>query len=375
MDKKKLIAASLGGVVLIGAGAYMYLQSGQDIGTTQTNGTGQASSELGTGSGYDESGESGKMNESGKMGLIEEEEEITGEELEALFEGVYTESVRGLRNYLNISRSLLMKSEFDKIEDLCPIGKKLPSDYKDQYREWRKNYKFGDMSLIFTDEEGKQYYVKDAAYTYTNIYDNAKIECLPASEMVMVTGIGYDQAEGWLRVETSTGVGYIEADKLVEKKGDGFIKFSKTMYAIEAVNIRVLPSEDADKVGSLSVGESVHVIGIGQMDVSGWSKVEVDGQEYYVRSEYLSDEKPVTSNNNSGSNQSSSQGSGNQGGGNSDSGNTGGSGGDSGGNTGGSGEDVYDPDMYTPPQLSEEDQQKIDEAIEESKDEYGQNGD
>ena len=390
-NKKKVLAVSLGGAVLVGAGVYWYMHSNEKIDTPSTDEIiepGYASNETadvseGTSSLLDT--ENVGTQEEEDTGILEEEiVELSESELYKLFEGVYLESVYAMRNHLQASKSILMALEYDRIEDACPIEKLLPTDYKEQYKVWRENYRIEDMSLIFTDEEAKQYYVKESSYTYTNIYDEAKVESLIVNELVLVTGIGYDKGEGWLRVETSTGVGYVEADKLAEKKGDGFFKVSKTMYAIEAVNIRVAPNGEAEKVDTLAVGESVYVIGIGQWDVTGWSKIKIGDNVYYVRSEYLSDEKPVTNNNSgsntSGSNQSNNGGNsgGNQSGGNSGSNNGGNSGGNSGdsGNTGGNSgntseggdDEAYFPGMYRPPEYDEETQEAIDRENREDSD-------
>ena len=291
MDKKKLIAASLGGVVLIGAGAYMYLQSGQDIGTTQTNGTGQASSELGTGSGYDESGESGKMNESGKMGLIEEEEEITGEELEALFEGVYIASMESVRENPPKNKETQIAYEFNQLEAECEQGKKLPSDYKVQYREWRENYKLSDLSILFTDVM-QEMYIINSAYTYADIYKDSKLSLLVGGEEVYVTGIGFDKADGWLRCEGDLGEVYIESENVSEEQ---FMLVSEVRYAKGTTNLYMKADTSSTILRSIIRNKEVVVIGVGFGEYDGWLKLEIEamGVKYigYARSEDFNESK------------------------------------------------------------------------------------
>ena len=67
-------------------------------------------------------------------------------------------------------------------------------------------------------------------------------------------------------------------------------KLDKTMYAKSTVNVRKGPSTDFDKVGSLSAGKQVKVVG--QSDQTGWYLIQFDGKEGYVSNSYLQD-KPV----------------------------------------------------------------------------------
>lgn len=67
-------------------------------------------------------------------------------------------------------------------------------------------------------------------------------------------------------------------------------KLDKTMYAKSTVNVRKGPSTDFEKVGSLSAGKQVKVVG--QSDQTGWYLIQFDGKEGYVSNSYLQD-KPV----------------------------------------------------------------------------------
>jgi hypothetical protein len=65
---------------------------------------------------------------------------------------------------------------------------------------------------------------------------------------------------------------------------------NETVYANAKVNVRIGPSTEYERIGSLAVGDSVTRIGIGE---DGWSKVIYNGQEAYVFSAYLQKEKPA----------------------------------------------------------------------------------
>ena len=56
------------------------------------------------------------------------------------------------------------------------------------------------------------------------------------------------------------------------------------MTATDTVNIRKEPSEDADVIRVTSVGEQFEYVGDAG---DGWTEIVVDGQNAYVKSEYV----------------------------------------------------------------------------------------
>jgi uncharacterized protein YgiM (DUF1202 family) len=68
---------------------------------------------------------------------------------------------------------------------------------------------------------------------------------------------------------------------------------NETVYANTSVNIRKGPSTDYEKIGSLSYGQSITRVGIGE---NGWSKVLYNDEIAYMYSEYLQTTKPAVSN-------------------------------------------------------------------------------
>ena len=61
------------------------------------------------------------------------------------------------------------------------------------------------------------------------------------------------------------------------------------MYSTTTLNIRATASTDADIIGTFATGDSVTVIS----SDGGWSKVDYDGTEAYVSSDYLSEIQPT----------------------------------------------------------------------------------
>lgn len=69
------------------------------------------------------------------------------------------------------------------------------------------------------------------------------------------------------------------------------IEMDAIMYATTSVNERKEPSADSEKIGSLSIGEEVHVTG--KTEDGLWMRIEEGDGEAFVASNYLSTEKPV----------------------------------------------------------------------------------
>lgn len=86
---------------------------------------------------------------------------------------------------------------------------------------------------------------------------------------------------------------------------------SETVYAVDNINIRKEAREDSEKVGSALIGESFKRTGTTE---DGWSAIEYGGSKAYVKSEYLSTEKPEVPQDNTQSEENQDQGESNDGG-------------------------------------------------------------
>lgn len=96
--------------------------------------------------------------------------------------------------------------------------------------------------------------------------------------------------------ENSEAVSESDSEAVVEPEFT-FTEVSKTLYAIQSVNVRSGPSTDFDKIGGLTTNQEIQVIS--RCNETGWYKfIWTDGSEAYVSDKYLSDskvEKPATS--------------------------------------------------------------------------------
>lgn len=73
-----------------------------------------------------------------------------------------------------------------------------------------------------------------------------------------------------------------------------FSSVNETVYANDSVNVRASYSTSSTLLGSLKKGDSVTRTGRGD---NGWSKVSYNGQTAYIKSSFLTTEKPEESNN------------------------------------------------------------------------------
>ena len=85
---------------------------------------------------------------------------------------------------------------------------------------------------------------------------------------------------GWSRVRSGDTTGYIRSDLLTLPSG----AFPATFRTTDGVNLRSGPSTDSDVVRRISVGSAVEVL---EHDPANWSLIRFDGEDGYVRSDYL----------------------------------------------------------------------------------------
>lgn len=104
--------------------------------------------------------------------------------------------------------------------------------------------------------------------------------------------------------EEADGAGIFEGSGSVEV--ELFTEVNETVYATGTVNIRASYTADSDKLGSLSVGQSVTRTGtsIAGTEAEGWSRIQLsDGTTAYISNKYLSTTKPVAQQPSGGSTQ------------------------------------------------------------------------
>lgn len=84
-----------------------------------------------------------------------------------------------------------------------------------------------------------------------------------------------------------------------------YTDLSQTLYAQSTVNVRSLPEQTGEKLGSLSTNQEVTVTG--QCKETGWYRISYNGGEGFVSNSYLGSEKVVVKSKSSSATQSTSQ--------------------------------------------------------------------
>lgn len=105
--------------------------------------------------------------------------------------------------------------------------------------------------------------------------ENANTEGSPQTEM---------ESSDNLNTEFVTN----DTEKETEIETEEVVEVETTLYAIEGVNVRSMPSTDGEKLGTLSVNDEV--IALGEA-VDGWQKIRYKDSIAYVSAEYLGTEK------------------------------------------------------------------------------------
>ena len=95
-----------------------------------------------------------------------------------------------------------------------------------------------------------------------------------------------------IETESETADDVTVTEETASPEEIGIIEMDAIMYATTSVNERKEPSADSEKIGSLSLGEEVHVTG--QTKDEQWYRIEISGiDEGFVASQYLSNDKPL----------------------------------------------------------------------------------
>lgn len=151
----------------------------------------------------------------------------------------------------------------------------------------------------YTDDAENGSFSKSASFTPTkagtytfnlsgNITDENDTESTTVSKSVTVTVKSKSSSSG---SGSSSGSSSSRSD---DDDKPSFSSVNETVYANDSVNIRASYSTSSSLLGSLEKGDSITRTGKGD---NGWSKVSYNGQTAYIKSSFLTTEKPEESNN------------------------------------------------------------------------------
>ena len=106
------------------------------------------------------------------------------------------------------------------------------------------------------------------------------IQSLPKNSEVEIS----PQSDGWTLIKYKDTLGFVSS-KYLSDKTTQVVNYTKKYVNVSVLNFRSNPSTKASILGVILKGSEVEVISIS----NGWSKVEYNGKEGYVSSNYLSD--------------------------------------------------------------------------------------
>jgi cell wall-associated NlpC family hydrolase len=158
-----------------------------------------------------------------------------------------------------------------------------------------------------TEKTAEPEEVKETVYATAGV--NVRAKASADSDIIGTVIAGYSitrtsNKDGWSKVDYNGTTGYIKSDYLTTTKPQvsestektststqtsSIEEVNETVYATDGVNIRAKASADAQKLGSLAAGSSI--TRTGKLS-NGWSRVEFSGTTGYIKSDYLTTEKP-----------------------------------------------------------------------------------
>lgn len=145
------------------------------------------------------------------------------------------------------------------------------------------------------EEEKKKDEETETTMVYVLEKVNVRSEPSETSESLGLVDPGsaltkFSEADGWTKVDLNGKTGYIKSEYVSAEKPDtsaadaAGLTLGSTVRLSESTNIRTEASESADRLALAYAGESVTVISV---DANGWTKVNYNGQEGYIKTEYV----------------------------------------------------------------------------------------
>ncbi|MBD5543800.1 MAG: SH3 domain-containing protein [Lachnospiraceae bacterium] len=135
-------------------------------------------------------------------------------------------------------------------------------------------------------------YIKELAVTeeIVALFDKVKVKYNEALDQdqelkTFMDGLS-DRLEAEVNAELAQRKEQTEgtSEENTEQPAESTNQVSETVVATDTVNVRSSDSENADKLGKLEIGTKVTRY---EAKENGWSRIDYNGQEAYVKSEYL----------------------------------------------------------------------------------------
>ena len=141
----------------------------------------------------------------------------------------------------------------------------------------------GETTIVIPTPEPTTVYA-----TTTTTVNVRESDSEQASKITKVSGntrveVIEQKANGWSNVKVDGQVGYIKSEYLTVIEGVDGSDIIGIVKATTTINVRMLPSQEATKIGVLAEGSTADLLG----EEGEWSKISYNGQVAYVKSEYV----------------------------------------------------------------------------------------
>ena len=154
-----------------------------------------------------------------------------------------------------------------------------------------------------TPEQNAETPANGATTVYATDMVNIRKEPDTNAEIIGMTDFGSsytlveNMADGWTKIDMDGAIGYIKSEFLSETSPDsnaqgngetagnnGSIAAGDSIYLLTTVNVRAAADENSEKLGVAYEGETIKVV---TADENGWTKINWNGKEGYVKTEFL----------------------------------------------------------------------------------------
>jgi len=141
----------------------------------------------------------------------------------------------------------------------------------------------GDTEIVIPTPEPVTIYATTT--TTVNVRESDSQEATKVTKVEGGTRVEVleQKANGWSNVKVDGHVGFIKSEYLTVIEGADGSEIIGTVKATTTINVRLLPSQEATKVGLLAEGATADLLG----EEGEWSKISYNGQVAYVKSEYV----------------------------------------------------------------------------------------
>lgn len=189
-------------------------------------------------------------------------------------------------------------ADYKKAEEDAAAAKAAEEEAANAAKEAEEEAKKAEEDAKAAEDEAKkteEEEEKNKSTVYVTEKVNVRAEANEGAESVGQVEFAteltrYSDKDGWSKVDYNGTKAYIKSEFLSSEKPDtsaaeaAGLTVGGTVRLSESTNIRTEANESADRLALAYAGESVTVVSV---DANGWTRVNYNGQEGYIKTEYV----------------------------------------------------------------------------------------